>query len=73
MALNPLDSHTHFHIRWEKNSTLDWECFSTYSEAANRANELAAPSEIFVIEEVHADCPLHRLRHSLKGQQRAYG
>jgi hypothetical protein len=73
MDLNPVDSHPYFHIRWEKNSTLDWECFSTYSEAAIRAKELAAPNEIFVIEEVHADCPLLRVRHSFKGQQRACG
>ena len=73
MALNPVVSHPHFHIRWERNSALDWECFPTYSEAAIRAKELAAPNEIFMIEEVHADCPLLRLRRSIKGQQRAYG
>jgi len=64
MDLNPVVSHPHFHIRWGKNSTLDWECFSTYSEAEKRANELAAPNEIFMIAEVHADCPLLKVRHA---------
>jgi hypothetical protein len=51
-------SRPHFHIRWEKRPALDWECFPTYREAAERANELAGPNEIFTIEEVMVDCPL---------------
>jgi hypothetical protein len=68
LDLNPVLSSPHFHIRWEENPTLDWECFATYSEAANRARELAAPNEQFLIEEVHAECPLLRERLTPEGR-----
>jgi hypothetical protein len=50
----------HFHIKWKRKETLDWECFVTYSDATARARELAGPGEMFTIEEVSADCPSRR-------------
>jgi len=46
----------HFHIHWSKNQRLDWEGFDTRAEATARAIELAAPGEMFTIEEVSATC-----------------
>ena len=54
--------HLHFHIRWSHKTTLDWECFLTYSEASIRAAELAGPEEMFEIEEVSSNCPMRRAK-----------
>jgi hypothetical protein len=40
----------HYQIRWS-GSELDWERFRTRDEAESRAKELAAPEEIFTIEQ----------------------
>ncbi len=53
----PVYYRPHYHIRWENKTTLDWECFHTYSDATRRAAELARPYELFTIEEVSSDCP----------------
>jgi hypothetical protein len=51
-------NRTHYHIRWHRKDSLDWECFDSYSEAIASAYELAAPGEQFTIEEVSSSCPL---------------
>ena len=66
MDLTSAISRPHFHIRWEMSPTLDWECFPTYSEAAERADELARPNETYGIEEVYVDCPLLKMRQSFR-------
>jgi hypothetical protein len=60
MNAHPESPHTHFHIHWDENNNLDWECFETESEALGRAMELARPGEEFTIETVSADCPLRK-------------
>jgi hypothetical protein len=49
----------HFHIHWV-GKDMDWECFDTREEARRRAGELARPGEIFTIEEVSMNCPMHQ-------------
>jgi hypothetical protein len=60
MSSYPESPHTHFHIRWEGSTNLDWECFETQSDALGRAMEIARPEEDFTIEEVSMNCPLRR-------------
>ena len=69
MKLNLSLNRPHYHIRWERKNTLDWQCFHTYSEAKIRAAELAGPDEEFSIEEVSSDCPLHRVKSAVAGTQ----
>jgi len=47
---------THFHIRWSRTASLDWERFATRAEATLRALELARHGEKFTIEESEAKC-----------------
>jgi hypothetical protein len=47
---------THFHIRWSRTASLDWERFATRAEATFRAQELARHGEQFTIEEFDAKC-----------------
>ena len=56
MDRKPLDNH--FHIHWIKKRSLGWEPFNTYADAQARAQELAAPNEIFTVEETSGQCPL---------------
>ena len=58
MNQSSLYDRPHFHIRWKKKSTLDWECFPSHAEAETRAAELAEPDEVFTIEEVSSECPM---------------
>ncbi|HET6142739.1 MAG TPA: hypothetical protein VFE02_04475 [Candidatus Acidoferrales bacterium] len=60
MNLHPESPHPHFHIHWEDNQNLDWECFESESDALGRAMELARPGEEFKIEEVSTNCPLRK-------------
>ena len=53
----PDSPKTHFHIQWIESNRLDWECFYTLPDAFCRAQELAAPNEGFMIEEVSTNCP----------------
>ena len=60
MARNREVGRPHYHIRWDRKKTLDWECFNTFSEASIRAAQLAGPYEMFTIEEVSSDCRLRK-------------
>jgi hypothetical protein len=47
-----------FHISWN-GTTLDWECFDSREEAAERAIFLKQEGETFKVEEVRTEeCPL---------------
>ena len=52
----------HFHIRWSRKDSLDWQGVDTRREAVERAVELAAPAEMFTIEEIDSDCPYCRVQ-----------
>lgn len=45
----PLKPEIHFHIRWGY-GRVDWERFSTCSEAMRSATELALPHERYTVE-----------------------
>ncbi len=49
-------SPVHYHIRWSE-SKLDWEAFSTHTEAEKRAKELVRDDEDFTIEQFDGNCP----------------
>jgi hypothetical protein len=46
----------HFHIRWS-DGKLDWQAFTTESEAEERAKELVLPDETYTIEKADQQCP----------------
>jgi hypothetical protein len=56
MDRKPLN--TRFHIHWIKKKILDWEPFNNHAEALSRAQELAAPNQIFTVEELSAKSPV---------------
>jgi len=64
MERTPDYNRPHYHIRWEHQEDLDWECLHTYAEAKKRAEDLAGPDERFTIEEVSSDCPLRGTKSS---------
>jgi len=48
---------THFHIRWSKTASLDWEPFDTQEEAEASAKQLVLPGETYTIEKFDGACP----------------
>ena len=58
----------HYHIRWSRKATLDWESFSTPKEAAARAKELVRQDETFMIEEHDGTCLRCRDAMKLKSE-----
>jgi hypothetical protein len=50
----------HFHIHWNGNGKLDWECFETREAANEQALYLKREDETFQIDEVSQDCPLRK-------------
>jgi hypothetical protein len=57
---------THYHIRWSGNLPLDWECFSTSSEAEASARQLLRQGETYIIEEHDETCARCRAAMNLK-------
>jgi hypothetical protein len=65
--MNKTPDGGHFHIKWGKRDSLDWECFDSFRDAKIRASEMAGPDEEFTIQMVATACPLR----GLKGQPRS--
>ncbi len=68
MQQHPDVPQTHFHILWNDQDHLDWECFDTIAGASKRAGELARPNEVFTIQAVSADCSLRRAKSMSAGK-----
>jgi hypothetical protein len=60
------DEEFHYHIRWSRTPTLDWECFSTRVDAEASAKQLVLEGESYTIEEHGEACP--RCRDATKAK-----
>ena len=46
----------HYHIRWSRDSSLDWKPFRTKREATRMAEKIKKPDESYVIAERDDEC-----------------
>lgn len=46
----------HYHIRWSRTSSLDWECFATVEQAEYSAAQLVREGESYSVEKFANGC-----------------